>query len=211
MDHALNGFDDSAKIVEVDPGRPKSRNRRPNTPLSDCCADDLPPNSSPLPCQAPARISIPEPRKNFHDFDWCLTGDECRFSTAQSTPRFMTSGGIMMPSTPAKSVCGGDVMFRRSYHNLSKDPNYMAKTQSFEAKVRSQSAPKQRPEPAGPKRLSLHDMVEPRSSLSGVRMHRSCSHAQDPFNFKNAVVGRLDRSIELGRGAERDYYLQRRW
>nr|DAD25900.1 TPA_asm: hypothetical protein HUJ06_027368 [Nelumbo nucifera] len=61
--------------------------------------------SSPLPCQIPARLSIPDCR-NFQDFDWSFTGDECRFSTAQSTPRFVNSGGSNVPVTPAKSVCG---------------------------------------------------------------------------------------------------------
>lgn len=199
--------------MEIDPGRPKSRNRRPNTPLPDA-GDDFVPHTSPLPCQLSSRITIPDSRKNNpYDFDWSLTGDECRFSTAQSTPRFLNScvtATVPMPSTPAKSVCGADGIFRR-YQNLSSFPNYMAKTQSFEAKVRSQSAPKQRPEPPGPKRLPLNEMMEPRASLSSVRIHRSCSQAQEAFNFKNAVVGRLDRSADLCREIEREYYLQRRW
>lgn len=72
----------------------------------------------------------------------------------------------------------------------------MAKTQSFKAKVRSQSAPKQRPE-AGPgprRRLSLHEMMESRSSLSGVKMQRSCSQAQEAISFKNAVMVNFGRS-----------------
>ncbi|CAA6666065.1 unnamed protein product [Spirodela intermedia] len=197
LDQAINGFEGSPKIVEIDPGRPKSRNRRPNTPLPDA-GDDFLPHTPPLPCQLSSRISsIPDSRKNNpYDFDWSLTGDECRFSTAQSTPRFLNScvtATVPMPLTPAKSVCGGDGIFRR-YQNLSTFPNYMAKTQSFEAK-----------------RLPLNEMTEPRASLSSVRIHRSCSQVQEAFNFKNAVVGRLDRSADLCREIEREYYLQRRW
>lgn len=78
------------------------------------------------------------------------------------------------------------------------------------AKVRSQSAPKQRPELAGPRKRvpsNLDEAVESRASLSGVQSRKSCSQAQGAFDFKRAVVERLDRSVELGS----DYYLQRMW
>lgn len=203
----VDAFDESAKIVEIDTCRLKSRSRRTNTSMSDYGDDPYSQNlSSSLPCQYPTRLSIPDCR-NLPDYDWGLTGDECRFSTAQSTPRFANSSlsTAGMPVTPAKSVCGENV-FRR-YSNY---PNYMAKTQSFKAKVRSMSAPKQRPEPGQRKRLSLNEMVESRASLSGVRMQRSCSQVQEALSFKNAVMGRLDRSTEFVRDAEREY-LQRRY
>ncbi|XP_058074141.1 protein IQ-domain 26-like [Magnolia sinica] len=202
-----NAFDESPKIVEIDTCRPKSRSRRINASMSDC-GEDLHPQmlSSPHPYHIPARLSIPECR-NVPEFDWALTGDECRFSTAQSTPRFVNTSGSNagMPVTPAKSVCAEN--FFRRYSNY---PNYMANTQSFKAKLRSYSAPKQRPEPGPKKRLSLNEMVESRASLSGVRMQRSCSQAQEAFSFKNIVMGRLDRSVENVRESERDY-LQKRW
>lgn len=204
----VDGFDESAKIVEIDTCRLKSRSRRTNTSISESGEDPYSQTlSSPLPCQIPARLCIPNCR-NLPEFDWALTGDECRFSTAQSTPRFTNSGmpNVGMPVTPAKSVCAES--FLRRYSNY---PNYMANTKSFRAKLRSHSAPKQRPEPGQRKRLSLNEMVESRASLSGVRMQRSCSQAQEAFSFKNAVIGRLDRSAEFVRDAERDYYLQRRW
>ncbi|XP_041006324.1 protein IQ-DOMAIN 14-like [Juglans microcarpa x Juglans regia] len=204
LDTAINSIDESPKIVEVDTGRPKSRSRRTNTSVSDFGDDPTYQTlSSPLPASGlPARISIPDCR-NFHDHDWGLTGEECRFSTAQSTPRFFNSNA---PATPAKSVCADN--FFRGYGNF---PNYMANTQSSKAKLRSYSAPKQRPEPGPKKRLSLNEMMESRSSLSGVRMQRSCSQAQEVISFKNAIMGKLQRSSEFVREpAERHYSLQRR-
>lgn len=204
LDTTVTAIDESPKIVEVDTGRPKSRSHRTNISLSDF-GDDLPAYqalSSPLPCRIPTRISIPDCR-NFQDFsDWGLTGDECRFSTAQSTPRFINSGGSNPPVTPSKSVCADN--FFRGYANF---PNYMANTKSFKAKLRSHSAPKQRPVTGPKKRLSLNEMMESRNSLSGVRMQRSCSQAQEVINFKNTVMGKIDRSSsEFGcRELDRNY------
>uniref|UniRef100_A0A0D3G425 DUF4005 domain-containing protein n=1 Tax=Oryza barthii TaxID=65489 RepID=A0A0D3G425_9ORYZ len=48
------------------------------------------------------------------------------------------------------------------------------------------------------------------ASLSGVGMQRSCNRVQEAFNFKTAVVGRLDRSSESGEN-DRHAFLQRRW
>ncbi|KAL1356562.1 hypothetical protein HN51_008561 [Arachis hypogaea] len=195
-----NSFDGSPKIVEVDTGiRPKSRSRRTNTSMSDFGDDpSFQTISSPLPipCRTPGRLSIPD-----HS-DWGLTGEECRFSTAQSTPRFATSTcscGSVAATTP-KSVCN-ESFFYGNY------PNYMVSTQSFKAKLRSHSAPKQRPEPGGArKRLTLNEMMESRNSLSGVKMQRSCSQIQEAINFKNAVMGRLHT-----RDADRNHFQKRRW
>lgn len=205
MNNANNSFDGSPKIVEVDTGRPKSRSRRTNTSISDFGDDSqFQALSSPLPipCRTPARLSIPEHRRNLQDSDWGLTGEECRSSTAQSTPRFTNSCGSFAPVTPCKSVCADG--FFRQYGNF---PNYMANTQSFKAKLRSHSAPKQRPEPGPRKRVSLNELIECRNSLSGVRMQRSCSQVQEAISFKNAVMGKLERSTEFGR----ENHFQRRW
>lgn len=186
FDNAVNSLDESPKIVEVDTGcRPKSRSRRASS-SEDSLGKALP---SLFQCRIPARKPMPEARNFPADQEW---GEECHFSTAQSTPRFAGSCGCSGPVTPAKSLCAES--FFRSYGG---NPNYMAKTQSFKAKLRSYSAPKQRPE-AGPKRrLSLHEMMESRNSLSGVRMQRSCSQAQEAINFKNAVMGNLGRSSDF--------------
>uniref|UniRef100_A0A0E0HAK0 DUF4005 domain-containing protein n=1 Tax=Oryza nivara TaxID=4536 RepID=A0A0E0HAK0_ORYNI len=217
------GYDRSPKIVEVD--TPKSRSsssRRASSPLlldaagcasggEEWCANSM---SSPLPCYLPGgapppRIAVPTSR-HFPDYDWCAL-EKARPATAQSTPRYAHA-----PPTPTKSVCGGG---GGGIHSSPLNcPNYMSNTQSFEAKVRSQSAPKQRPETGGAgagggrKRVPLSEVVvvESRASLSGVGMQRSCNRVQEAFNFKTAVVGRLDRSSESGEN-DRHAFLQRRW
>lgn len=179
---STNCYDESPKIVEIDTYRPHSRSRRINTCTSDsgeesqCHCNNN--NNMPSPLQNPACISIPE----FHhlqDFEWGFVGDEYKFSnTAQSTPRFLNSNRSNAPATPAKSVCGDS--FFRPYSN---HPSYMASTQSSKAKLRSHSAPKQRPEPGPKKRLSLNEIVASRYSLSGLKMQKSCSQVQAAFDL----------------------------
>ncbi|KAF4398068.1 hypothetical protein G4B88_019789 [Cannabis sativa] len=169
---SVNGFEESPKIVEIDTFKPKSRSsRRFSAALSECsCGEDMPyqPISSPLLCPAPGRISIPE-CQHLQDFEWYFNGQECRFSTAHSTPRLANPLWSNTPATPAKSVCGDS--YFRPYSNY---PNYMTNTKSFNAKLRSHSAPKQRPEATTPKkRLSLNEILAARNSISSVRMHRS--------------------------------------
>ncbi|KAM0857519.1 hypothetical protein ACQ4PT_048424 [Festuca glaucescens] len=213
------GYDRSPKIVEVDTGRPKSRSssRRASSPLLDpCeewCAANNPMSSPLLPCHmpggAPPRIAVSAPRR-LPEYDWCAM-EKARPATAQSTPRYMMNA----PATPTKSVCGAGGY---SSSSLLSCPSYMSSTQSFEAKVRSHSAPKQRPEPPAAattnrKRVPLSEVVvtESRASLSGVGMQRSCNRVQEAFNFKTAVVGRLDRLSTGATENDRQAFVQRRW
>ncbi|CAK7356772.1 unnamed protein product [Dovyalis caffra] len=178
----MTPFDENPKIVEIDTYKPRSRSRRINVALSEY-SEELPYQaiSSPLPCPIPARVSIPD-CKNYQDFEWYFTGEECKFSTANSTPRFANSARSNAPATPAKSICG-DAYFR-PYSNF---PNYMANTQSFKAKLRSLSAPKQRPEPGSKKRLSLNELMASRNSISGVRMQRSCTQVDEDLVMEGSV------------------------
>ncbi|KAL1559120.1 iq-domain [Salvia divinorum] len=160
FDPPLNASDESSKIVEIDTCRPELRSRR----ISN---DDH---------------SLSSPKKYvldhqyLQDFDWGFVPQGCKSVTAQNTPRFGCSGRAMI--TPAKSVCGDT--FLGPYSNC---PNYMTNTQSFKAKLRSQSAPKQRPEPGPKKRVSLNEIVGSRSSFSGVRMQGSCIKVEEDFEL----------------------------
>ncbi|CAM0880149.1 unnamed protein product [Alopecurus aequalis] len=218
------GNDRSPKIVEMDTGRPKSRSSslRTSPPVAseagtgeDGYSYSV---SSPLPrCHhhllpgAPARIAAPSAR-HFQEYEWC---EKVRPATAQSTPRYMSYA----PVTPTKSACGG---YSNSPWTLNC-PSYMSSTQSSVAKVRSQSAPKQRPEEGIAnasggvrKRVPLSEVIilqEARASLSGVGMQRSCNRAaqEEAFNFKKAVVSRFDRSSEAAADRDRDLFLHKGW
>ncbi|KAI3967714.1 hypothetical protein MKX01_039624 [Papaver californicum] len=195
IETSMNNFEaESPKIVEIDTNyRPKSsRIRRPNvTSMSDLSEEYH---------QIPPRLSIPDNSRNYpENNNWGFIRDHQDYinkyssATAQSTPRFPNSAGFSngaLPVTPAKSVCAD------SRYEYSCYPSYMANTQSFRAKVRSSSAPKQRPSsvPSPRKKLSLisNDMVESRISLSSnVKMRKSCSQVQDVLNFKNTVMGNI--------------------
>uniref|UniRef100_A0A7C9CNS7 DUF4005 domain-containing protein n=1 Tax=Opuntia streptacantha TaxID=393608 RepID=A0A7C9CNS7_OPUST len=177
-----NANEGSPKIVEVDTCKPRSRSRRFNSSLYDFTSDDFPQYptmSSPLPCPALGQLSTPYYRDIYHhEYDPNIYGDEYRICTAQSTPRFANSIRSNSLMTPTKSVCGET--FRPHYFN---GPNYMAETHSFRAKLRAQSAPKQRPDVRPRKKLSLNEIVAARNSYSGVRMHRSGPQVQETLNF----------------------------
>ncbi|KAL7093687.1 hypothetical protein ACP275_11G054600 [Erythranthe tilingii] len=169
----LSSSYDSPKIVEVDTGCwPKSRSsRRPannNTWMSDS-GDESPAKVTCSPF--PVRIPTPKTSQNPAELEWEIGGggdEHNAAATAQSTPRFATGA-----ATPARS---------------NGESHYMVKTQSFKAKQRSQSAPKQRTGEPGPnRRVSLHELMGTRN-----RTQKWGPQAEEEaINFKNAVVGKI--------------------
>ncbi|KAK1662559.1 hypothetical protein QYE76_050718 [Lolium multiflorum] len=219
-------YDRSPKIVEMDTGRPKSRasSLRTSPPAAseadaaeNCYAYSSYSVSSPLmpshhhshllPGGAPPRISA----RHFPEHEWF---EKARPATAQSTPRYSS----LAPVTPTKSACGG---YGNSPSSSALNcPSYMSSTRSSVAKVRSQSAPKQRPEELIPrKRVPLSEVIilqEARASLTGVPQRPSCNRPaaqEEAFNFKKAVVSRFDRSSEAAadRDRDRDLFLHKGW
>ncbi|XP_021990049.1 protein IQ-DOMAIN 14 [Helianthus annuus] len=173
-----NSYDESLKIVEIDTYRPHARSRRIHTCTTDSSDESHYHHnmSSPLPCNIPTRKTIE--CGHFHDPEWGFIGEDYKYSnTTQSTPRLAKLYGTNVPPTPARSVCG-DGYFRP----YSNHPSYMANTQSFNAKQRSHSTPKQRPELGTKRRQSLIEIMASRSSFSGLRMQRSCTKAQEAIN-----------------------------
>ncbi|KAI5066896.1 hypothetical protein GOP47_0017424 [Adiantum capillus-veneris] len=166
------------------------------------------------PTSPSGRLSTPSPVSDgvapatIHDIspvDFLIrTEADSVLSTAQSSPRYgSTTGGRRSGfGTPR-----GDFYEDKYSEDLGPYPNYMATTQSAKAKVRSQSAPKQRPDPpeltkvglGSKKRLSLHEGVRPHlNSAMAVRMQRSSSQvraAVKGFQASSAAAPlRLDRS-----------------
>ncbi|CAA0822392.1 IQ-domain 26 [Striga hermonthica] len=170
---SLSTFDESPKIVEIDTYGPKSRSRRISPEYYDDPYFQV--MSSPMPCLSTNCMSIPNCNQG-QDFDWGFVKEDHKFATAQNTPRFGCSGRAYAPTTQAKSVCG-----ERFFSPFSTCPSYMANTQSFRAKLRSHSAPKQRPVSGPKKRFSLNEIMASRASFSGVRMQSSCSQVEPDF------------------------------
>ncbi|KAL1325672.1 hypothetical protein HN51_035727 [Arachis hypogaea] len=149
FDATMNSSYDGSPKI-VEVDTGRPKSRSRRTNISMSDFGDDPLFSSPLP--VPCR-------------DWGLTGEEGRLWTAQSTPRLNScSCGVFIDSSLLKG---------------QQAPNYMANTESFKAKKRSQSAPRQRGE-ASP---------SPRNSLSGVGMSK--------IHLKNAVMAKLEMSAEF--------------
>lgn len=138
--------------------------------------------------------------------------EDYKYSTAQrlqflSASKANVTTANMDPSTPSKSHEYAESYF----HGCCTFPSYMANTESSRAKVRSQSAPRQRSQPSEKttsslrKRMSLHEAVERRSSFSGVGMQKSscCLQPQTDLCCQHVDPARLDRSTMSFRDTNR--------
>ncbi|CAL9101200.1 protein IQ-DOMAIN 22-like [Musa acuminata AAA Group] len=172
----------NAKILEVDPGKPQYHHKRRNTYVhsssSTLTSDQnsysfvtLP--GSPSMESTGAQRSFPGQQSMVHlmlPFEAGEYGESPQFCSASSRPGSSRKG----PFTPSKSECSQSLCCGYSDH-----PNYMANTESSKAKVRSHSAPKQRPD--------RHDPWAPLAQRSSS-LHANFSIKAYPGS------GRLDRS-----------------
>lgn len=146
------------KILEVDPGKPKYGSSRRQTnphnyhPMHSSSSTHISdPNSrsfstvleSPSKDSTAAQLSVPSPTSVEMEHSLSPIRLPIVTSVLGESPQFYSAtsratGARRGPFTPAKSEC--------SFGGYTDYPNYMANTESFKAKARSQSAPKQRPE-----------------------------------------------------------------
>ncbi|KAJ0105967.1 hypothetical protein Patl1_18692 [Pistacia atlantica] len=186
----------SDKVLEIDTGKPHFTPKRRHLFHSShlAVASDQYSHSfttskdstthQTVPSQSSCEVQSLSPLKFSHEVE------EGSFCTAENSPQFFSAssrGGSSRrsPFTPTKSYGSQSCLSGYSDH-----PNYMAYTESSRAKVRSLSAPKQRPQyerSSSAKRYSVHGFGE--SKLNVQRF--STLHA----NFTNKAYpgsGRLD-------------------
>ncbi|OVA14144.1 IQ motif [Macleaya cordata] len=200
----------SDKILEIDPGKPHLNSKFKNSFSSARHTSNTDRNShsfttidSPSKDSTTAQLSAPStssgevqsvrrfPRE-VEDAVFCTADNSPQFYSASSRHGSERRG----PFTPAKSECS-----RSFLSGYSDYPNYMANTESSRAKVRSQSAPKQRLEfekSSSMKRYYVHGFGELRSSSTqrGSTLHANFTSKAYPGS------GRLDRLGMPARSSE---------
>uniref|UniRef100_A0A1D1YV22 Protein IQ-DOMAIN 32 n=1 Tax=Anthurium amnicola TaxID=1678845 RepID=A0A1D1YV22_9ARAE len=141
------------KILEVDPGKPHlSCKRRPNHHSYSTLPSDLnsrsfatvhnsPSKDSAVPFSIPSPSSVDMQQQPLSPLMFAPEAGEASESPQLHSASSRPGIGRRGPFTPAKSECSGSFFSAYSDH-----PNYMANTESSRAKLRSQSAPKQRPD-----------------------------------------------------------------
>ncbi|PSS16006.1 Protein IQ-DOMAIN like [Actinidia chinensis var. chinensis] len=184
-------MEENIKIVEMDlgesKGSTKSRNSYSNhAPQTDRTEHPLYTHSAP-PCAylkqdhrdispAPSALTDMSLRAcsgHFEDYS---------FGTAQSSPQYHSA------------VSKPEYTESLSYE-YSLFPNYMANTESSRAKVRSQSAPKSRPDSFERQPSRRRPSLEGRNVPRAVRMQRSSSHVGSTAqNYQYPWSVKLDRS-----------------
>ncbi|XVF10662.1 hypothetical protein REPUB_Repub07fG0201700 [Reevesia pubescens] len=182
------------KILEVDTGKPhftsKCRNLFHSTHLAlnsdlySCSFTNSRDSHQTAPSPSSGEVQSSSPLKFSHEVE------ESPFYDADDSPQFYSAsskGGSSKrsPFTPAKS--DGSRSYLSGY---SDHPNYMSYTESSRAKVRSHSAPKQRPQyerSSSTKRYSIHGFGELKSNTQRSALHANFASKAYPGS------GRLDR------------------
>lgn len=118
--------------------------------------------------------------------------DDC-FSTAQSSPQGQYYSAVSRDEDSKHPFAFPRPAYAESMsYDYPLFPNYMANTESTRAKVRSHSAPKQRPDSFERQPSRRRVSMEGRNVPRPMRMHRSSSHVGD-----TAQNYQYPRSIKL--------------
>uniref|UniRef100_A0A2P2KZL6 DUF4005 domain-containing protein n=1 Tax=Rhizophora mucronata TaxID=61149 RepID=A0A2P2KZL6_RHIMU len=204
------GMEEDIKIVEMDLGEPKGsvkgRNSYTHNPRTEQAEHRLPTY-----CASNYALSkeenchnSPEPSALTNMSPRICSGhfEDYSFSTAQSSPQYYSAISKPDPSRIPFAFPRPDYAESLSYdHPLY--PNYMANTESFTAKVRSHSAPKQRPDSFERQPSRRRTSMEGRNVPRAVRMQRSSSHVWSTAqNFQYPWSVKLDRSAVSLRDSE---------
>ncbi|KAF8027405.1 hypothetical protein BT93_E0340 [Corymbia citriodora subsp. variegata] len=193
--HAVD--EKSDKILEIDPGKPSFTPKRRSLVQSfrHASPSDQVSHSYTTSKDSTARQTAPSPSscevQSLSPLDFSHEVEEGAFRTADNSPQFYSASSRAAssrrsPFTPTKS--DGSRSYLSGY---SDHPNYMAYTESSKAKVRSMSAPKQRPhfeKSSSTKRYSIHGFSESRTiSQKVLSLHASFTGKAYPGS------GRLDK------------------
>ncbi|KAJ3682114.1 hypothetical protein LUZ60_014687 [Juncus effusus] len=141
----------NTKILEIDPGKPSNPKQTPKkhhhqnktqfTMMTSSCSTLTQPES-PSKDSTTEQLSIPSPSTiDMAESSYQISYEESPYYSVTSRPGSSKRGGY---NTPAKSEYSSSYsIFGGGYTDYY--PNYMTNTKSSSAKVRSHSAPKQRP------------------------------------------------------------------
>ncbi|KAK2980640.1 hypothetical protein RJ640_011448 [Escallonia rubra] len=193
-------MEENIKIVEMDLGESKGSIKSRNSSYSNHAQTERAENNfstrrsyskqdhhqaiSP----APSALTELSPRASSGHFE------EYCFGTAQSSPQYYAAISKPDPSGVAFAYARAEYAESLSY-DYSFFPNYMANTQSSRAKVRSHSAPKQRPDIVERQSSRRRPSLEGRNVPRAVRMQRSSSHVGSTAqNYQYPWSIKLDKS-----------------
>lgn len=135
---------------------------------------------------APSALTELSPRASSKHFE------DCSFSSAQNSPHSAIS---RIEDSKVPFAFTRPAYEESMTYDYPLFPSYMANTQSSRAKVRSQSAPKQRPESCEKQPSRRRASIEGRNVPRPMRMQRSSSHVgATAQNYQYPWSIKLDKS-----------------